>query len=196
MGCGYGRIHRQVIEARPDLHITGMDFSMQYCALHHQEFPAAQTVCADAGFLPFKDKSFDAIIGVTVLMYLNRHGRAQVIREAILPKLKPSGLGLFIDPGLEFMRLAQLLRPSTKTTPTQGVGFALEEYRGLGDATGATMLGMGSIPLFTGLLPLLMASSSLPAVSRFILKSIQKLDFRLQSLHKYALQRWVLVKQI
>lgn len=191
LGCGYGRIRRHVADARPDLRVVGTDFSEGYCRLHAQTF-RAETVCTDMRQLPFAPASFDGIIGVTSLMYLTPTERAECIQR-ILVSLKPSGHALFVDPGLEFMRLARFGLRSTRNTPTGGDGFLLHEYLRL-DASGRfKTLGIGGIPLFTTLLPLLYLLQRRAATMQKLLASIQPRDFTARAVSRYSLQRWALL---
>lgn len=192
LGCGYGRIRRHIIDARPDLRVVGADFSESYCRLHAQSFNSAETVCADIRHLPFAPRSFDGVVGVTALMYLPRAERPRFIHQ-ILTTLKSSGYALFIDPGLEFMRLARLGMRSTRSTPTGGEGFMLDEYRRLGTVASCPTVAMGGLPWFTVSLPLLYLLRRSDGALRAVLRRLQPQDFANRSFLRYSLQRWVLL---
>ncbi len=191
LGCGYGRIRRHVAHVRPDLRLVGVDFSESYCKLHAKTF-AADTVCADMRYLPFDHGIFDGIIGVTCLMYLESTERKKSIQQ-ILAKLKPAGHALFIDPGLEFMRLARAGLRSTRETPTGGMGFRMSEYSNLSGTQGLTTLAIGGNSLFTMLLPLLYLIQRRPALTEKILRVIRKCEANSHGLLQLSLQRWVLL---
>ncbi len=191
LGCGYGRIRRYVAGARPDLRVIGTDLSERYCRMHAQSF-AAETVCADMRRLPFAPGTFDGIIGITCLMYLPPAERSTRIAQ-LLGSLKSKGYALFVDPGLEFMRLARQGLRSTRETPTGGEGFALRDYRVL-DASGRlATLALGGIPLFTTLLPLLYLTQRHASTTARLLRLIRNHDFSSRRLLRYSLQRWVLL---
>jgi SAM-dependent methyltransferase len=69
LGCGYGRLGAWVRERRPDIHLTGLDFTLGFCR-HYLSVADAPAICGDAKRLPFPAGTFDAILAVTVLMYL------------------------------------------------------------------------------------------------------------------------------
>jgi SAM-dependent methyltransferase len=189
LGCGYGRIRRHVVAARPDLRVVGTDFAEAYCRLHRQEFGGG-AVCADMRRLPFGDEMFEGIIGVTSLMYLSRTERPELIPR-LLRHLKPTGHALFVDPGLEFMRLARVGLRSTRTTRTGGEGFSLAEYTDLGGSALRT-LDIGGIGLFSCLLPVLYVMGRRPVTSG-LLARIRRCDYAARWNLRYSLQRWVLL---
>jgi SAM-dependent methyltransferase len=192
LGCGYGRIRRHVAETRPDLRVIGTDFSEGYCRMHARRF-MAETVCADMHYLPFPAGTFDGMIGVTCLMYLDPAERPRHI-EQVLGLLKPSGHALFVEPGLEFMRLARFSKRSTRRTPTGGEGYTLADYSAL-DASGRLRThALGGVPLFTALLPLLfLIHRRATGLTEKILSEIRHLDFTSRVGLRYTLQRWVLL---
>lgn len=191
LGCGYGRIRQHVTAIRPDLQIVGMDLSENYCHMYAPSL-SAKAVCADMNHMPFAHATFDAIIGVTCLMYLPRDRRAEHISR-ILDTLKPSGYALFVDPGLEFMQVVRFGLRSTRKTPTGGEGFLLREYRTLDPDTRFRTCRIGGIPVFTALLPLLYLLHRNESSINHLLEFAKKCDFTAQRFMKYALQRWVLL---
>ena len=191
LGCGYGRIRQAAVARRPDLRVVGMDFSETYCRLY-VETQRADAVCADMRRLPFVDGCFDGLIAVTCLMYLDRAERASHIAK-LLRALKPSGHALFVDPGLEFMRLARVGFKSARNTPTGGEGFPLSEYCTLGEGTAHRVYAVGAMPAFTMLLPALYAARRSAAISSRLLKLARRTDLGTKSFSKYSLQRWALL---
>lgn len=193
LACGYGRIRRAVIGERPDLDVQGVDFSEIYCREHSRAF-GGNTICADMTKLPFAPGSFDAVIGVTALMYLAPSTRERDMTQ-ILNLLKSGGHALFIDPGSEFMRLARLgIRPSRRT-PTGGEGLSLKSQRHLGDTAHCKVQGLGGLPLFTLLLPLLyLLRNRVKWIAPF-LHMARTYDRRARFFLLFSLQRWVLVRR-
>jgi SAM-dependent methyltransferase len=191
LGCGYGRVGEHVLRARPDLHLIGADFSQHYCRLHAASL-RTDTVCADIRRLPFAPGTFDGIFGVTCLMYLTSSERQKSVR-LILESLKMSGHALFIDPGLELMRLVRCVLRSTRSTPTGGRGFTAREYSALGSANELVTLATGGLPLFTAFLAPLYVLRRHVGVCERILSNIRATDFSDESLRRLSLQRWVLL---
>jgi SAM-dependent methyltransferase len=193
LACGYGRIRREAAAARPDLHIQGVDFSENYCREHSRAF-GGNTTCADMTKLPFATGTFDAVIGVTALMYLSPATRGDSVAQ-ILALLKPDGYALFIDPGSEFMRIARLgIRPSRRT-PTGGEGLSLSMQRHLGDPARYQIEAIGGIPMFTWLLPLLYLLKSQVRWIRPLLYMARGCDRRARIFLRFSLQRWILIKR-
>lgn len=193
LACGYGRIRRAVINARPDLDVLGVDFSENYCRVHSRAF-GGKTACADMTRLPFAPNSFDAIIGVTALMYLAPPTREENMAQ-ILSLLKSEGYALFIDPGSEFMRLARLgIRPARRT-PTGGEGLSLKLQRRLGNSALCQVQAIGGIPLFTLLLPLLYLLQNKTRWLTPLLRMASAYDRQAKLFLRFSLQRWVLIRR-
>ena len=100
VGCGDGSISRRILEARPDLTITGIDVLLR----DDTKIP----VCLfDGETLPFPDKSFDAVMFIDVLhhtddpMALLREAK-RVSRQAIILKDHTND-GFLARPTLRFM---------------------------------------------------------------------------------------------
>jgi ubiquinone/menaquinone biosynthesis C-methylase UbiE len=94
--CGTGILTRQLArELGPDVQITATDLNEAMIAHARSAFPDAQRVTwrqADAMFLPFPDRSFDAIANQFGMMFMP--DKACAIREA-RRVLQPGGLFAF-----------------------------------------------------------------------------------------------------
>ena len=76
VGCGYGRVSRSLL-ASARIQLVGLDLSEAMLRSCKQELGEELTVCrADAGRLPFRDGSFDAVVCTGVLMHLPDQRRA------------------------------------------------------------------------------------------------------------------------
>jgi len=70
VGCGYGRISRSLVDAAK-IKLQGVDRSESMLLGWRQTLAGKATGCrADAGQLPFKERSFDGVVCTGVLMHL------------------------------------------------------------------------------------------------------------------------------
>ena len=96
VGCGYGRLSTPVIKKFPTVDITGIDISENFVRLyqantHHPAFvETVQNLPAPLG-------TFDYIICVTVLMYLDGENLRKATSN-LLFHLKPEGKLIVIEP--------------------------------------------------------------------------------------------------
>jgi SAM-dependent methyltransferase len=191
VGCGYGRLGREILGQRPDIQLLGMDFSLNYCHLH-QKGLRVPTVCANLSELPLAPASFDAILAVTALMYVQREERGTVIQE-MLALLKPGGCALFLDPGQEFMDFIAKVRPSSAKKSTGGSGFTASEYLALAKGAGVQVEAVAGMPFFTLALPFLTLMAGLPWVTREIPPLLDRLDRPLAHWWRFSVHRAMLL---
>lgn len=191
LGAGYGRLSRVVQDARPDVHLLGLDFSLTYCRLYHAQRLGA-IVCGDVSHVPFMPAAVEAIVAVTALMYVAPAQRRQVMAE-VLAVLRPGGLALFVDPGMEYLRLIRLL--SRRGSPTGGHAFTHQEYRELGSTTATQIVAWGGNPGFSVLLPLLYAAQRRPSIAQRVLRVAHGLDTCCPGHRRWTFYRWMLVRK-
>ena len=116
VGCGYGRIARVIRERYPTIPISGIDLSEEFCAAYREEFGT----CFNVPIQEFQaTKQYDAIIMVTVLMYLDRGELVSVI-EKYWSMLSPDGVMICIEPAIEFLQLWRRLTGTSSASPTGG----------------------------------------------------------------------------
>lgn len=187
LGCGYGRMADVIRHRRPDIGLVGNDFSMRFCRLFRRDL-GAPTVCSDIAALPFSASSFDAIVAVTVLMYLPSDQRRPKVAE-ILRLLRPGGVALIIEPALELQRLMARLRPSAACRTTGGVGFDAGEFSRIATDNGMAIIGLAGMPAFTLALPVLLAMDRTPRLQRRALGLIEGADARLTPVARVSLHR-------
>ncbi|MHB8743870.1 MAG: methyltransferase domain-containing protein [Sulfuricaulis sp.] len=192
LGCGYGRLSRELLKIRPDLQITGLDFSNAYCRRYHATV-GASVACGDLRWLPFPDASFDGVLAVVALMYIAPDETSRTM-AGIMRLLRPEGLALFLDPGEELLTVARKVLPSASARTTGGRGFRLAEYRGLGRNEDSVVMKEGGNLGFTLLLPILLLLRTGRCLAA-LLKLSSFLDARLSRLRRYALHRWMLVRR-
>jgi len=193
LGCGYGRIGKLITDARPDLNLFGADFSYVYSKMCN-ESTSMKVTCANIMCLPFRDNSFEAIIGITSLMYIPVEHRDKVI-PMILHLLKPGGKGLFIDPGQEFMVLISFLKPSARHRSTGGDGFTSKYYKQLGNLEKSVLLRYGGIPFFSISIPLLYLLRWAKGLNKILLAMIDLMDRKFYKLDRFSIHRWILIEK-
>lgn len=190
LGCGYGRLMTQMNEMRPDLVVTGVDFSLVSCRA--AAAGGLKVLCSNALELPFADGSFDSVSSVTLLMYLHQES-AETLDE-IARILKPRGLALFVDPSLEFESFARAaLGRRTRVDATSGSGYDLKEYRRMLETRIGKVVAMGSTLGLSLMLPLLMASRRSGLLLGPLIAFTRLLDRLLGSFGAFGFHRWVLV---
>ena len=100
VGCGDGLISRMILEARPDLHLHGIDVLIR----ENTHFPIKQY---DGSYIPYGDGSFDGVMFVDVLHHTEDPVRllreaSRVARKTIVIKDHILN-GIFADQTLRYM---------------------------------------------------------------------------------------------
>ena len=193
LGCSYGRITDIIKQYMDNVKITGLDFSYHYCALYQTQ-TGCSAVCADLKSIPFSDHSFDCIIAITSLMYVHTDERDRVMNN-IETLLKPGGIGFFLDPGLEYMNIVNLINPSRKKKSTGGTGFTSKEYNRLGHTGNLEIINHGGMTFFSLATPLLLLIKRFNFLLKIILKSTYWLDLTFHTYRFLSLHKWMLVKK-
>lgn len=193
LAAGYGRLSNVVRTARADVILVGIDLSLTYNHLYQKNIGSA--VCGDMRSLPFAEATFDRIVAVTGLMYLDSTEYEQATTQ-IVARLKPGGLALFVDPGAEMIRLLRKLRPSLAQGGTGGEGFGAHEYPHLfRSIPNCTIVGKGGNVFFTLILPLLLLLRNYPKVVSALGRRAVRLDLSCGGWGRFALHRWVAVRR-
>ncbi|MCZ6718990.1 MAG: class I SAM-dependent methyltransferase [Gammaproteobacteria bacterium] len=192
LGCGFGRISQIINVNRPDISITGLDFSMNFCRLY-QDSVRRPVVCADLSKAPFLAQSFNTIISITSLMYLPASDRAKVMCS-LIQLLKPGGVALFLDPGQEYMDLVARLHPVSRENSTGGNGFYARDYLSLARSAGVTVIATGGMLFFSLLLPVMLLLRHSPRSLNMLIGSASWLDRRLNWFGGLSLHRWMILK--
>jgi len=193
LGCGYGRVTEIINRHCDNIQIVGLDFSCHYCSLYNKQ-TNCNAVCADLTDAPFPDRSFDCIIAVTSLMYIQTENRDRTMRN-IAALLKPDGIGFFLDPGQKYMDMVGLINPSRRKHTTGGYGFTSKEYDKLGHADGLDIIQRGGMTFFSLAMPLLLLMQHFEPLLNPVLKLTDWLDKTFHSLHFLSLHQWMLVKK-
>lgn len=196
LAAGYGRLSSSVRDTRADVWLTGADFSPTYSRLYRENIGPA--VCADMAHMPYPASTWDGVLLVTGLMYLEEDECGPVL-EQILHSIKPGGVLLCIDPGAEITRLIRWLRLCAQPRTTGGDGFRRDRYLDLFACSGCSIICKGSNALFTLCLPLLLLlqrfSVRCPGLVMAVANQAVTLDIRMGLFTHLALHRWVLVQK-
>jgi SAM-dependent methyltransferase len=150
VGCGWGRIALAVKQARPEVAIEGVEF----CAAFADAFEQRVGRCHRVPIQEFRpEASYDAILIVTLLMYLPEADRSRVL-ASLWQSLRPGGRLLCIEPAAEIARLERaLLRRRGPADATSGIRrFRSGELAAiLGSLPGASLRSRASIRLLPGI---------------------------------------------
>jgi ubiquinone/menaquinone biosynthesis C-methylase UbiE len=99
VGCGTGRLLRDIRQAYPAMRLTGLDLSRTYLAeaeRHLRGLRPVSWLCGNGEEIPLADASQDIVTSVFVFHELPGEARRNVIREAARV-LKPGGLAVILD---------------------------------------------------------------------------------------------------
>ena len=193
LGCGYGRLSKLVKQRRPDLSVTGTDFSLNYCRMY-KEIVSASIICSDINNLPFAAESFEGMLAVTSLMYVEREKR-EVVFENAMKLLKPGGKAIFIDPGEEFKRLLSIIKPTVAKRSTGGYGFSRSDYTRLAESAGARLVNRGGMPAFSLLLPVVLVVAKFHGLQDSLLTMLAKTDMLFSHFDSFTVHRWMVVEK-
>jgi SAM-dependent methyltransferase len=94
VGCGEGSNLHYMLEARPDLRCTGLDFSAAKVRWMREHLPV-RAVCGSAERLPLEVATFDAVL-LRDLLHHVPWAREQVVQEAIRV-LRPGGVLILVE---------------------------------------------------------------------------------------------------
>ena len=99
IGCGYGRIAKEIILANPQAFVNGLDISPNFVDLFNSNLGSkGRGQVGNAKKLPYESNLFDIVIIVVSFMYLEtRNDQAKAMRE-IFRVLKPGGKLVMIEP--------------------------------------------------------------------------------------------------
>jgi SAM-dependent methyltransferase len=112
VGCGYGRITLPLLRKLPKAEITGMDISPTYVSLYKKN-TGRNALVGSIENIPGDIGTFDVIICLTVLMYVNKTQLVPAVSN-LLRKLNKNGILIIIEPsisGIPFQTGFGLLNP-------------------------------------------------------------------------------------
>ncbi|MEM8664770.1 MAG: methyltransferase domain-containing protein [Pseudomonadota bacterium] len=94
VGCGLGQSTADLVAARPDASVVGVNLSTAQLAAAHARFPDLSFAAMDAAVLPLAPASVDRVIAVEAVFHFN--SRAAFLKAAAR-SLVPGGLMVFTD---------------------------------------------------------------------------------------------------
>jgi SAM-dependent methyltransferase len=188
LGCGYGRLSDVVARVRPDIEIVGQDIASGYCRMFANSH--GQCVLASAMQPPFRDGCFDGILGITCLMYIPRASVRDTLASLNM-LLRPRGVILMLDPGLEMQQAAASVRGKKAKSPTGGSGFGVIEYRQLLSNAGFTPEAEGGNPFLSSALVIPGLAKAKARWVQTLLGRVAGFDNREAGYTRLALHRWL-----
>jgi len=116
VGCGYGRIAKAIKAHYPKLSCTGVELCTAFAATYEKEIGE----CFNGAIQDFSlDKTYDAIIIVTLLMYLDDSEHQNIIKK-LWSNLNAGGVIICIEPAVEFLDLWHFFTRTESASPTGG----------------------------------------------------------------------------
>jgi SAM-dependent methyltransferase len=116
VGCGYGRISVELAKRFPEARFQGVDLSAPF-ARHYEEHVGP---CFNGPIQAFRtDETWDLVLIVTTLMYLDSHEHAEVL-ERLWSSLAVGGRIVCIEPASELFTLWRRLTGKASASPTGG----------------------------------------------------------------------------
>lgn len=98
LGCGYGRIAKEVLNDFPKDRVYGVDISKNYVDIFNKDLtPRAHGKVADIKKLPFGSNYFDMVYMITTLMYITNNKEQETAMKEIFRVLKSKGQFVFIE---------------------------------------------------------------------------------------------------
>ena len=186
-GCGPGRLSSPLAEASKDCFIVGLDRSLTAIQFFNHHMTGRGSGCvSDITKLPFTDASFDLVIMVSTLMYLQEPSQQTAAVRELMRVMRPGGRGMLIENNrmgwglMAPLRLAArfmtILKKSFSWT-ISATTFGPGQIDGLLLQAGAEVLCKTGCPAFTLSLPILFAAASLSEpLSHLALSACRALD--------------------
>ena len=119
VGCGYGRLARD-IKQRRQCSIEGVELTESFARVFNQEIG----ICYNQPIQEFQPtKKYDAILLITILMYLNKDDLTATI-DKLWAALPVGGRLICIEPAVEYINLFRRLTGKHDARPTgQAVNY-------------------------------------------------------------------------
>lgn len=183
LGCGYGRLSKQILKKFPNVRVVGIDIAKKYVDIFNTTLsPKGKAYVGDIKKLPFKPESFDFVFIATSLMYLSENeDQIRCIRE-IKRVLRKKGEFVFIERNIVGHKiitaggLISLLR-GKKHREIPSVSFKKEYLKSIIEKNLGKVIQTEGIPVWTITLPfqmLILVINKL--LGKFFLKIIHVLD--------------------
>lgn len=122
VGCGYGRISREIKRQYPAMMFQGVDLCTEFASAYEQEVGP----CFNGPIQNFStSRRFDAIISITCLMYLDTTEHRPTL-ERLWPMLNVGGCLICIEPAIEILQLWRGITQRENASPT---GDSVHHFR-------------------------------------------------------------------
>lgn len=161
LGCGYGRLSKEILEAYPKAQTLGVDIAENYVNYYNQDLkPRGKAIKGDIRKLKFPKESFDIVIIVTTLIYLSEPEDREESLKHIFSLLKKNGKFVIIERNKVGQKiitgggLVDILR-GKKNKEIESVSFTDNYLRGLIEKQGGVITHSAGIPFWTLMLPLM-----------------------------------------
>lgn len=191
LGCGYGRLSREILQKFPRAQTTGLDISENFVRLYNEDLePRGRAIKGDIRRLPFKKQSFDVVMVVTTLLYLKIKSDQEKCLREIFRVLRPRGYFVIIERnalGYAFITFGGLVGKlrgrenreiTTFTFSDQYLLSLIKKNKG-------NIIQMEGIPLCTFMLPFLIIIGFVSEdITKLILKFIKIVDQKLANFIK------------
>ena len=116
VGCGYGRISREIKNRAPAISLQGVDLCTEFAIAYEKQIGP----CFSGPIQEFSTNSrFDAIIVVTCLMYLDVDEHRPTLQR-LWTMLNPRGCLICIEPAIEVLHLWRRVTGRAHASPTGG----------------------------------------------------------------------------
>lgn len=98
IGCGYGRVSKEISDNYPNAQLSGIDISDNYVKLYNSLLsPRGTAKVSSVTKLPYRSNTFDVVFVVTALMYLVNKKELEKGIDEISRVLKPGGEFVIIE---------------------------------------------------------------------------------------------------
>ena len=169
LGCGYGRLSKEILNSFPKALTFGIDVSDTYVQLYNKTLaPGGKALKGDIRKLPYKSAYFDVVFMVTTLMYITNAGEQEKVMREIFRVLRPGGKFVIIERNpyayalITLWGFVSLLR-GKKFKEIPAVSFSANFMKSLISKEGGCIKTMQGIPFWTLSLPFLFLMSRINA---------------------------------
>lgn len=116
VGCGYGRISGEIRSRRPNISFEGIELTEEFAREYRKEYGP----CFVGPVQSYRsDKSYDVVIMVTILMYLDKSEIPDTI-NMLIDLLKTGGRLICIEPAIEMNKMYHFISNKKSASPTGG----------------------------------------------------------------------------
>lgn len=188
VGCGYGRLAQEITFVNKQAYIYGIDISSKFIDMFNKKLAEkGESQVANVKNLPFANNSFDFVISVAALMYLENKSDLDKSISEILRVMKKKGKLLIIEPNVLGYNIRTIwgilpfiyrnVFKKKKKVQTDGMSFAFGELDKLILKFGGKVISKRGYPFLTFSFIFLFALSKFgPFLANYTFKLINKLD--------------------